>query len=76
MSKEYEPQTVKTLTRMAQQGLSKWGMAPNATAKLINLSENATFMATDPDNDRQIVVHPQRLSARRWPLSTLLLNIM
>lgn len=60
MSKEYEPQTVKTLTKMAQMGLSKWGMGPDATAKLINLSENATFMATDPNTNRQIVVRMQR----------------
>lgn len=60
MSKEYEPQTVQKLTTMAQQGLSKWGMGPKATAKLINLSENATFMATDPDANRQIVVRMQR----------------
>lgn len=48
MSKEYEPQTVKELTDMVNSSLKLWGMSDEAYAKLINLSENATFCATDP----------------------------
>lgn len=51
MSKEYEPQTVKELTDMVNSSLKLWGMSDEAYAKLINLSENATFCATDPKED-------------------------
>lgn len=44
MSKEYEPQTVKELTDMVNSSLKLWGMSDEAYAKLINLSENATFV--------------------------------
>ena len=36
------------LASMAQRSLVLWGHSPAATAKLINLSENATYRVDDP----------------------------
>ena len=60
MSKEYEPQTVAALTKMVNKSLPLWGMSEQAQAKLINLSENATFSACDPKTDQEIIIRVQR----------------
>lgn len=60
MSKEYEPETVADLTDMVNSSLHLWYMGPKASARLINLSENATFIASDPDTGKEIVIRVQR----------------
>ena len=60
MSKEYEPQTVAALTKMVNKSLPLWGMSDQAQAKLINLSENATFSASDPKTGQEIIIRVQR----------------
>ena len=60
MSKEYEPQTVEQLTLMVNQSLGLWGMSDKASCKLINLSENATFSASDPNSGQEIIIRVQR----------------
>ena len=56
MSKEYEPQTVAALTKMVNKSLPLWGMSDQAQAKLINLSENATFSASDRKTGQEIII--------------------
>lgn len=60
MSKEYEPQVVAELTRMAEEALPKWGLSVHSKVKLLNLSENATFWAQDDDDGHEIVIRMQR----------------
>lgn len=60
MSKEYEPEVVRELTRMAQAAAPQWGLSDRAEVKLLNLSENATFMASEPEGGREIVIRMQR----------------
>lgn len=60
MSKAYDPATVKALTAMVGSQLGSWGMGPGASSRLLNLSENATFLASDPQQGREIVIRVQR----------------
>lgn len=60
MAKEYEPQTVLDLTNMVNSSLHLWGLSQKSSAKLLCLSENATFKATDPLTDKEIIIRVQR----------------
>ncbi|MGN0915459.1 MAG: phosphotransferase enzyme family protein [Succinivibrio sp.] len=60
MAKEYEPKTVSELTDMVNSSLSLWGLSDKAQAKLLCLSENATFKATDPVLGQEIIIRVQR----------------
>ena len=60
MAKEYEPQTVLDLTNMVNSSLHLWGLSDKASAKLLCLSENATFKATDPQTNKEIIIRVQR----------------
>jgi Ser/Thr protein kinase RdoA (MazF antagonist) len=73
MSKAYEPHTVQELSAMTGAGLGNWGLGPEASARLISLSENATFLASDPSSGREIVIRVQRLgySSKEAVLSEL-----
>lgn len=60
MSKEYEANVVKELTDMVNEGLYQFGLGPLSTAKLLNLSENATFYASDPADGNEIIIRVGR----------------
>jgi Ser/Thr protein kinase RdoA (MazF antagonist) len=48
MASEYSPEVVADLQAMVRQGVSAWGVPTSAEVKLLNLSENATFLVCDP----------------------------
>lgn len=60
MKKEYEPDTVNKLTDMVNDALPLWGLSSKSKAKLICLSENATYMAADPVLGQEIIIRVQR----------------
>lgn len=60
MSKEYEADVVKELTDMVNEGMYQFGMGPSSSAKLLNLSENATFYALDKSNGKEIIIRVGR----------------
>ena len=55
----YDDQLIETL-RQEQLGYSEWGLDPQTNVKLLTISENATFLAQDPETGRQIVLRVHR----------------
>ena len=49
------------LASMAQRSLMLWGHSPAATAKLINLSENATYRVDDPSSGEPSILRIHRV---------------
>ncbi|MDY0885568.1 phosphotransferase enzyme family protein [Dongia soli] len=48
------------LGRLAEQALSRYGFSPDATATLINYSENATYLVEDPVQGKQSILRIHR----------------
>ena len=62
------------LDRLAQHSLALWDMPTNAQARLINVSENATYLVEADGGwkavlriHRETVSHPPRRSNASWP---------
>lgn len=54
------------LDRLAQQSLALWDMPPNARARLINVSENATYLVEADDGYKAILrIHREQYHTRR-----------
>ena len=60
MATAYAPETVQALNRMVKHSLTRWGMSKEAQAKLLNLSENATYLAADPLQRAEMIIRVQR----------------
>jgi Ser/Thr protein kinase RdoA (MazF antagonist) len=65
---------VERLERLARRGLTVYEVGPDATLKLLNISENATYLVDDPAGGRTILRvhrrgyhnHPQITSELAW----------
>jgi Ser/Thr protein kinase RdoA (MazF antagonist) len=57
MTAQYSPAVVADLECMLRQGLGRWGLAECSRLTLLNLSENATFLAEDVDRDAVFRLH-------------------
>lgn len=60
MAGQYDEKTVAELTQMVKSRCSVWGLGSKAEVRLLNLSENATFLGRDPDAGRDIIIRVQR----------------
>lgn len=60
MSGEYSEDKVNELTDMVNEYAQLWGVSSSAQIKLLNLSENATFLISDQENARDIILRVQR----------------
>jgi Ser/Thr protein kinase RdoA (MazF antagonist) len=58
---EYPPEVVEDLERMVAGGLPRWGLSTETAVSVLNLSENATFALSDPQNGRELVVRVHRV---------------
>ena len=46
---------------MVAGGLDRWGLSPETAVSVLNLSENATFALSDPQNGRELVLRVHRV---------------
>ena len=46
--------------RLAQASLARWGMSPRAQARMVNYSENITYLVDDPDSGARAVLRLHR----------------
>ena len=60
MSGEYSAEKVKELTEMVNEHAQLWGLSSSAEIKLLNLSENATFLLSDKEKGNDIILRVQR----------------
>ncbi len=61
MSGAYPPAVVAELERMVTAALPQWSLSPRTAVSVLNLSENATFALTDPDDGRELVLRVHRV---------------
>lgn len=62
---EYSEAVVTDLEAMVRNGLTRWDMSPDASVRLLNLSENATWRVDD--GDRCLILRLHRLGYRTVP---------
>jgi Ser/Thr protein kinase RdoA (MazF antagonist) len=60
MTGEYAPEVVADLEVMAADSAARWGLT-EASVKLVNLSENATFFLSDRNSGAQLVLRVHRV---------------
>lgn len=60
MSGLYNEELLKTLQAGATGLLTTWGLSPDAQVSLLNISENATFLAQDTQADTRVVLRVHR----------------
>lgn len=68
MNEEYAHMPIEqvAIDRLAQSSLDLWDLPPDCHAKLINISENATFLVEDPVGSRFILrVHRENYHSHR-----------
>jgi len=56
----YDDQLVHELQQSSQSIVSEWGLSASTEVELLAISENATFRATDPVQDKQIILRVHR----------------
>ncbi len=56
----YDADLLEALRRGAEGLLPGWGLSPRARLRLLNVSENATFLAEDPEAEAPIVLRVHR----------------
>jgi len=61
MSGAYPPEVVAELERMVIAALPRWSLSPRTDVSVLNLSENATFALSDPDDGRELVLRVHRV---------------
>jgi Ser/Thr protein kinase RdoA (MazF antagonist) len=61
MTDEYSPEVVADLKRMVADGLGQWDLSESAQISLLNLSENATFLLSDPGSRRELILRVHRV---------------
>ena len=60
MAGQYDKKTVEDLTAMVSENCFVWGMGSDTKIKLLNLSETATFLGSEPKSGKEIVIRVQR----------------
>ena len=66
MTDSSAPTQMELVERLARESLHLWDLPEGASARLINLSENATFLAEAPDGRRIVLrVHREGYHSRR-----------
>ncbi len=61
MTREYPPEVLADLEAMVVRGLPRWGVSPDASVSLLNVSENATFAVSDAARRRELIVRIHRI---------------
>jgi len=61
MSGAYPPKVVAELERMVAVSLPQWSLSPRTAVSVLNLSENATFALSDPEDGRELVLRVHRV---------------
>jgi Ser/Thr protein kinase RdoA (MazF antagonist) len=61
MAFEYSPDVVADLTARVTAGLALWNLPPNTEVRLLNLSENATFLLRSPAGEHDVVLRLHRV---------------
>ena len=56
----YDDQLIETLRQGAIGLLDEWGLDPQTNVELLTISENATFLAEEPEGDRKVVLRVHR----------------
>ena len=56
----YQPDLLEGLRRGAASLLDEWGLSPRTRVSLLNISENATFRADDPDRPEPVILRVHR----------------
>lgn len=56
----YTPAYLARLEAKLRAGLGQWGLAPDSDLRLLNVSENATYLVEDGGTGRRVVVRIQR----------------
>lgn len=56
----YDDMMVDLLRRGAQSTAGQWGLSPETSVDLLTVSENATFVATDPVAGRKVILRVHR----------------
>ncbi|MBH0237752.1 phosphotransferase [Methylobrevis sp. L22] len=49
------------MTAMVAAGAGRWGLSPRTDVRLLNISENATFLLDDPEEGRRLVLRLHRI---------------
>jgi Ser/Thr protein kinase RdoA (MazF antagonist) len=60
MSGLYSEAFIETLRRGAQSLVAEWGLSSRTDVSLLTISENATFLAADPDQGRRVILRVHR----------------
>ncbi len=60
MSGLYDDAFIEALRQGALGVAGDWGLSPRTDLRLLAISENATFLATEPERDRQVVLRVHR----------------
>ena len=56
----YDDQLIETLRQGAIGLLDEWGLDPQTNVELLTISENATFLAEEPEGGRKVVLRVHR----------------
>ncbi|SDE48921.1 phosphotransferase enzyme family protein [Rhodospira trueperi] len=56
----YNHEFIEALRRGAETLTAAWGLSPRTEVSLLTISENATFLANDPDEGRRVVLRVHR----------------
>ncbi|MBE7202298.1 MAG: aminoglycoside phosphotransferase, partial [Parafilimonas terrae] len=62
MGIQFGPDVLADLESALRAALPRWGLPPDATFSLLNVSENATYRIDDPGRDRTVVLRVHRLN--------------
>jgi Ser/Thr protein kinase RdoA (MazF antagonist) len=61
MAGEYDPEVLADLEIAVRDALPIWSLSPDSDIRLLNVSENATYLLNDPVESRKVVVRLHRL---------------
>ena len=61
MAGEYAPDVVEDLQLMVAGAVGRWGLSPATRVSLMNVSENATFLLSDRQARREVVLRVHRV---------------
>ncbi|WP_029011345.1 phosphotransferase enzyme family protein [Azospirillum halopraeferens] len=60
MAGEYAPEVLTDLEAAVRAALPVWSLSPRSDVRLLNVSENATYLLSDPDDGRNLVLRVHR----------------
>jgi Ser/Thr protein kinase RdoA (MazF antagonist) len=61
MAVEYTPEVLAELDARVTRSLPRWSLSAGAAVRLLNISENATFLVSDPKSRRELVLRVHRV---------------